>query len=246
MQQNKKQKRRITLNIIITLTIFLLMLGYQRNVFAATNLSDEIPDKTDLFYVNDFAHILSESTISKMVDRAKFLTQNIDIKPNVVLSTVSTYGNINADYYAALMHEKYGMGDYGVLILYNPTDNSGRLFIGKEMRSQIVEVDKINLLSEFEKDLKEISKEESLYHLFKRVITCVSTKLSGIDATQKYDEIYHIVENTETVQKRKTKSKSILPSLKTVIGTSKNAIILIILFTIMRLEGNPLRRVFYI
>jgi len=83
-------------------------------------------------YVNDFAHVLDQSTISQIDD----ICRQIDRKAHaqIALVTINTLDGADIESYSIDLAEKWGVGgkgsDRGVLILYVIQDHRARIEVG--------------------------------------------------------------------------------------------------------------------
>jgi len=82
-------------------------------------------------YVNDFAHVLDQSTISQIDDICRQVDQKAHAQ--IALVTVNTLDGSDIESYSINLAEKWGMGgkaDRGVLILYAIQDHRARIEVG--------------------------------------------------------------------------------------------------------------------
>jgi uncharacterized protein len=82
-------------------------------------------------YVNDFAHVLDQTTITQIDDICRQVEQKAHAQ--IALVTVNTLDGSDIESYSINLAEKWGMGhkaDRGVLILYAIQDHRARIEVG--------------------------------------------------------------------------------------------------------------------
>lgn len=99
------------INILIIIIFFLI---------PKVSLASVIQPYTNYFYVNDFANVLSDETISHIINRNAYLSEYSNAQ--IVLTTVVSTNNIDPGAYAREMFNRWGIGsgteNNGILILF--------------------------------------------------------------------------------------------------------------------------------
>jgi uncharacterized protein len=94
-------------------------------------LAESISQLKPTGYVNDFAHVLDQSTITQIDDICRQVDQKAHAQ--IALVTVNTLDGSDIESYSINLAEKWGMGrkaDRGVLILYAIQDHRARIEVG--------------------------------------------------------------------------------------------------------------------
>ena len=100
--------------------------------FAVAVHAEPIKDLKPTGYVNDFAHVLDQSTTAQMED----ICHQIDEKAHaqIAVVTINTLDGSDIESYSIDLAQKWGMGgkghDRGVLILYAIRDHRARIEVG--------------------------------------------------------------------------------------------------------------------
>ena len=129
---NELMKRKSVLRTWI-LGIIFVMCG----MFYIVNAS--IPDKTNRFFVNDFANILSEETENYIVNNSAALDEKTTAQ--IVVATVESLGNLEIEDYAINMARLWEIGrkdsNNGLLILLAPNERKVRIEVGRGLEGKI-------------------------------------------------------------------------------------------------------------
>jgi uncharacterized protein len=108
-------------------------------VFAA----NDFPSPTSVFFVNDFADVLSNETESKIAQIGKQLEDKTTAQ--VVLVTINTLDGGNVDSYANKLFENWEIGqkgkDNGVLILYANAERMLRIEVGYGLEGALTDIE---------------------------------------------------------------------------------------------------------
>jgi uncharacterized protein len=101
-------------------------------ILAGVSRAEPVSQLQPTGYVNDFAHVLNQSTISEIDD----ICRQIDEKAHaqIALVTVNSLDGSDIESYAVNLFKKWGIGDKasnrGVLILYAIQDRRARIEVG--------------------------------------------------------------------------------------------------------------------
>ncbi len=117
--------------IFLALTI-LLTLAFSTQCFALMN----VPDPTTNFYANDFAGVMTKSTIDNIVAKNVELFNRTGAQ--IVVSTVDSSGEFDLDAYATYMYNKYQIGSIqgnGVLLLLAIEDDNYTILSGTDFET---------------------------------------------------------------------------------------------------------------
>jgi uncharacterized protein len=83
-------------------------------------------------YVNDFAHVLDQSTVAQLEDTCRQIDQKAHAQ--IALVTINTLDGSDIESYAVALFKQWGIGskstDHGVLILYAIRDHRARIEVG--------------------------------------------------------------------------------------------------------------------
>ncbi len=116
------------------LSIFFVFWGALFN-FKALNL----PEHTNLFYINDFANILNEETKNYIFNQSKILEEKTSAQ--IVVATVSSLEEASIEEYSLNLFRKWGIGNKeknnGLLILLAPNERKVRIEIGYGLEGKI-------------------------------------------------------------------------------------------------------------
>ncbi len=111
---------------IIAILLCLLLIG------SSIGFSQAIPDPTQVFFVNDYANVLTSDTEQKILDTAASLYSQT--KAQVVVVTIDSLGTDSIENYAYKLFQDWGIGDSqknnGVLILVSIGDSKSRIEVG--------------------------------------------------------------------------------------------------------------------
>ncbi|HEV3510133.1 MAG TPA: TPM domain-containing protein [Candidatus Sulfotelmatobacter sp.] len=94
--------------------------------------AESVKDLKPTGYVNDFAHVIDQSTAAQMED----LCRQVDEKAHaqIAVVTINTLGGSDIESYAVDLFHQWGIGskstDRGVLILYAIKDHRARIEVG--------------------------------------------------------------------------------------------------------------------
>ena len=109
-----------------------VLLSLATAVLTESAFAESIKDLKPTGYVNDFAHVLDQNTITQIDD----ICQQIDQKAHaqIALVTINTLDGNDLESYSIDLAQKWGMGgkghDRGVLILYVIQDHRAQIEVG--------------------------------------------------------------------------------------------------------------------
>ncbi|HHW32116.1 MAG TPA: TPM domain-containing protein [Clostridiaceae bacterium] len=131
-----------------TLTIVLILFSVISPVVYAEG---EYPSPTTVFFVNDFANVLSQDVENRIASIGKELEKKTGAQ--VVLVTIDTLGDQDIDSYCAELFEKWGIGqkdvDNGVLILNAVKDRNLRIEVGYGLEHILTDIGTSNIRKEY-------------------------------------------------------------------------------------------------
>jgi len=116
------KKRIVPLVLLIILT----------TLFAPITFADKLPDPTKMFYVNDYAKILSDETERTIISTSASLAEKTGAQ--IVVVTVDSLDGLDIETYAYKLFKDWGIGDSkknnGVLLLVAMDDRESRIEVG--------------------------------------------------------------------------------------------------------------------
>lgn len=109
------------------------------------------PSPTAVFFVNDFANVLSQDVENKIASIGKELENKTGAQ--VVLVTINTLGDQDIDSYCAELFEQWGIGqkdvDNGVLILNAVDDRNLRIEVGYGLEHVLTDIGTSNIRKDY-------------------------------------------------------------------------------------------------
>ncbi len=166
----------------LCLTVFFILL------FATPVLAQDLPEPTRVFYVADFANVMS-STDKDYITAINLNYEKTDEKPQIVVVTTVDIGSRVLEEYSVELFEKWGIGnsryDNGVLIILSldPNDRSIRMEIGYGLEGRINDALAGRILDNSMEDLNNGEYSEGLVKVFRLAAQYVNDEY-GYDDTQ--------------------------------------------------------------
>lgn len=156
---------------IIILWIALVLLSLTS--YAASNY----PDPTDIFFVNDFAGVLNQTTKDNIASLGKQLEDKTGAQ--VVLVTINSLDGQDIDSYANELFTKWGIGqkekDNGILILNSVGDRMLRIEVGYGLEGAVTDIKTADIREQYMNPyLKENNYNAGLYSGYTALVSEVA------------------------------------------------------------------------
>ena len=120
---------------ISILSMILVLLG----ALFCHSKSLNLPERTNVFYVNDFANVLSDETKGYIINQSNALNEKTSAQ--IVVATVDTLDGASIEEYSVELLRKWGVGskekNNGLLILLVPNERKIRVEVGYGLEGKI-------------------------------------------------------------------------------------------------------------
>jgi uncharacterized protein len=179
--------------------IFLIILILSQYAFAG----NIYPSPTDVFFVNDFAGVISDDTERQIAEMGKEL--EVKTGAQVVLVTLDTLDGEDIDNYANELFNKWGIGqkgeDSGILILNSVGDRLIRIEVGYGLEGAVPDIKTAEIRQKYMNPyLKDGDYNAGLYGGYAAVVGEVA-KEYGADIGEDFKEPQRIPSNSIPVEK---------------------------------------------
>lgn len=166
--------RRLSKSIIFIILLLSIVGGV---VLAET----EIPSPTSMFFVNDFAGVISESTEERIQNLGVQLQEKTTAQ--VVLVTIETLDGDDIDSYSNRLFESWGIGqsdnDNGILIVNAVNERLIRIEVGYGLEGALPDVAAANIRKDYMNPyLKNGDYDSGLYNGYLAVVDAVAKEYS--------------------------------------------------------------------
>jgi uncharacterized protein len=174
-------------------------------------------------YVNDFAHVLDQSTATQIAD----ICHQIDDKAHaqIALVTVNSLDGSDIESYAVALFKQWGIGskstDHGVLILYAIQDHRARIEVGYGLEPILPD----GKVGSFQREAIPLMKSGD----YSQALLLVTSRVAGVIATDAGVQLIHSQPPAPTQPEREPRRGLSFSGIIVIV-----VVILIILFTPLR------------